>query len=121
MFDVCVYVFCLFTPFLLVFCQKRHIGKYILDISELFIQCNTDSCCKHITGGVNIYLYECVNLLAPECAVSLCECVCVCVCVGVISNQSTRKKPQTSVNLKTCCIKFTARSFWYKSIKTRHV
>ena len=30
-------------------------------------------------GGVNIY--ECVSLLAPECAVCLSVCVCVCVCV----------------------------------------
>ena len=26
-----------------------------------------NSCCEHITGGVNIYLYECVSVLAPEC------------------------------------------------------
>ena len=49
--------------------KKRHIGKYILDISELFIQCNIDSCRENITGGVNIYLHESVSLLAPECAV----------------------------------------------------
>ena len=30
-------------------------------------------------GGVNIY--ECVSLLAPECAVCLSVCVCVCLCV----------------------------------------
>ena len=46
----------------------------MLDICELFIQCNKDSCCEHITVGVNIYLYGCVSLLAPECA----ECLCVC-------------------------------------------
>ena len=33
---------------------------------------------EHITGGVNIYLYGCVSLLAPECAVCL---LCVCLCV----------------------------------------
>ena len=57
---------------------------------ELFIQCNIDSCCEHITVGVNIYLYGCVSLLAPEFAVCLYVCVCVFVCV--ISNQSTSKK-----------------------------
>ena len=67
-----------------IFEKKRHTGKYILDISELLIQSNTDSCCVHITGGVNIYLFEYVNLLAPECAVSL--------CVGVIWNESSSKK-----------------------------
>ena len=43
---------------------------------------------EHITGGVNIYLYGCVSLLAPECAVCL-LCVCVCVFVCVILYQST--------------------------------
>ena len=50
---------------------------------ELFIQCNIDSCCEHITVGVNIYLYGCVSLLAPEFAVCLYVCVCVCVFVCV--------------------------------------
>ena len=36
----------------------------------------THSCCEHITGGVNIYLYGCVILLVPECAVCLCLCLC---------------------------------------------
>ena len=39
-----------------------------------------------MSGGVNVYLYGCVSLLAPECAVFLCVyvsvfvCVCVCLC-----------------------------------------
>ena len=37
----------------------------------------------HITGGVNIYWYGCVSLLAPKCA--------ACVYACVISNQSTIK------------------------------
>ena len=61
--------------------KKRNSIKYIFDISKLFIQCNTDSCCEHITSGVNIYLYGCVSLLAPVCTVcTVCVCVCVCVC-----------------------------------------
>ena len=42
---------------------------------ELFIQGNTDSCYKHITCGVNVYLplYGCVSLLTHTYA--LC-CVC---------------------------------------------
>ena len=40
----------------------------------------------YIAGGVNVYLYGCVSLSAPVCA------VCLCVCVCVISNQSTSKK-----------------------------
>ena len=57
----------------------------ISGINELFIQFNTDSCCEDITGGVNIYLYGCVSLLAHECP--------MCVCVCVISNQSIARKP----------------------------
>ena len=39
------------------------------DISELFIQCNTYNCCEHITGGDNMYLRGCFNLLGSQCAV----------------------------------------------------
>ena len=39
------------------------------------------SCFEHIASGVNIHLYGCVSLLAPESG--------VCVDVFVISNQST--------------------------------
>ena len=35
--------------------------KLIFDISELFIQYNTDICCEHITGGITIYLHGCVS------------------------------------------------------------
>ena len=44
-------------------------------MSKLFIQDNTDSCYKHITCGVNVYLplYGCVSLLTH--AYALC-CVC---------------------------------------------
>ena len=40
----------------MIFEKKINSGKYIFDISELFIQYNKDSCCEHITGGVNMYL-----------------------------------------------------------------
>ena len=42
-----------------------------------------DSCCEYITGGVKIYLYECVTLFAPECV--------VCICVCLISNHYHQK------------------------------
>ena len=75
----------------------------MFDISDLFIQCNKDSCCEHITVGVNIYIYDysCASLLLTEFAV--CHCVLVCV----ISNQSTSKKPQVSglSELDTLCMK----------------
>ena len=34
----------------------------------VIIQCNRNSCCEHITGGVNIYLYWRVSVLTPACA-----------------------------------------------------
>ena len=34
----------------------------MFDFSESFTQCNTDSWCQHMTGGVNVYLYGCVGL-----------------------------------------------------------
>ena len=77
--------------------KKNALREKTFDISELFIECNTDSCCEHITGGINIYLYGCVSPL---------RVLCVFVCV--ISNQSNGKehiKCQTSVTLKACCIK----------------
>ena len=41
-------------------------------------------CCEHITGGVYIYFYGCVSLLAPLYAV----CFCLCIYVCLISKQS---------------------------------
>ena len=55
-----------------IFEKKRHCGKVNFDINELFIQCDTDCCFDHIPGGgVNIYLYGCARLLAPEWALSV--------------------------------------------------
>ena len=45
-------------------------------MKTLFIQCNTNSCYKLTTGGVNIYLYVCGSVLAP-CVCALCPCMCV--------------------------------------------
>ena len=63
-------------------CIRR--SHKVFFINELFIQCNTDSCCEHITGDVNIYLhYLCRSFDPSLCCVCVCVCcVCVCVCVG---------------------------------------
>ena len=74
------------------FRKGKTLGKVKFDISELFFQCNKDSCYELITVGVNIYFYGCVSLLGPDSAVCLCICVYMCVCVCVRSNQSTSKK-----------------------------
>ena len=50
-------------------------------ISKLLIQCNTGSCCVHITGGVNMYLYLYLRLLVPVCPV----CVCVWFQIRVLA------------------------------------
>ena len=86
---------------LVTFKKQKHCGKQIFDISELFIQCNTNNCCEHITGDVNIYLHGCASLLASECVVF--------VSVSVLYQTRIPGKKhimcQTSVNLKPRCIK----------------
>ena len=77
------------------------------------IQCNKDSYCEHIAGGVNMYLYECVRLLALECAVCLCVCVFVCLCDIKSEYKGKNTLCHTSINVKLCCIKHTSRSFWH--------
>ena len=54
---------------------------------------NKDSFCEHTAGGVHIYLYGYVSLLAPECVV--CHIVWVFVCV--ISNQTKLKKVELAI------------------------
>ena len=118
-------VFCLFTPFVSVFFvfhgksllhqidrhttstsesffeKKRHYGKYFFDIAVyITIQCNTDSCCEHIAGGVYIYLYGCVSLLVPDCAMYLCVC-------DIKSEYQQKTTSHTTVNLMACCIKYS--------------
>lgn len=56
-----------------IFEKQRHCGSYI---NELLIQCDTDSCCKHLIGDVNIHLYVCVILLVPVCPVYVFVCLC---------------------------------------------
>ena len=83
--------------------------KYILDISKLFIQCNTYSCCEHITSGVNIFIWVCQSISPYVCCVSLCLCVWYQIRVLV----KKQIMCQNSVNLMSYCIQHTARSFWY--------
>ena len=66
-----------------IFEKKKHCGtlqsKFL--IRELFITCNTDRCCEHAAGGVNIYLHRWVSVLTPMCALCLCLLVlCLCLC-----------------------------------------
>ena len=86
---VCVCVLFIYTISISILCVSREelsliksnqqtcdfykwaIRKYLISANNSF-SVNTDSCCEHITGGVNIYLYGCVSLLAPVCAVCLC-------------------------------------------------
>ena len=59
------------------------VNSWYQRIIKLIISYNKGSCFEHIPSGVNIHLYGCVSLLAPECV----------VCVFVILNQRTSKKP----------------------------
>ena len=87
------------------------INRYVTSIREkffenqrhqqLFIQWNTNSCCEHIRGGSNIYLYEWVSLLALVCV----ACLCLCVWYQIRVLAKNLVMCQTSVNLITCCIK----------------
>ena len=43
--------------------------------SKLFIQCNTESCCEHITGSININLCA-VSVHWPVCTMCLCLSMC---------------------------------------------
>ena len=67
--------------------KQKHCGTLsskFFCIREILIQwSNTDSCCQHITGGVNIYLHECVSVLALVSAV--CPCLCVWYQIRVLA------------------------------------
>ena len=50
--------------------------KVNFDISKLFIQCNTDNCCEHITGVMLIYIYMCVLVYWRLYVLYVFVCVC---------------------------------------------
>ena len=76
----------------IIFEKKRHCGKWIFDISELFItSCNKDGCFEHITGGVNMYLYGCQSTGPWVC--------CVCLCVIRVPVRKTYVKTQQTCHL----------------------
>ena len=76
-----------FTAFNWVTSEKQDIVelcKVNCYIRKLCIPYNTHSCCEHIAGCDNIYLYGCLSLSAHVCAVPFCMyCLCVCVRMGV--------------------------------------
>ena len=63
----------------IIFEKKRHCGKWVFDISELFIQCNKDSCYEHITVVV-IYLYV-WSVYWPLSVLHVFVCLCLWVFV----------------------------------------
>ena len=62
-----IYDFCKW----IIFEKKRlwNVNFWYQWIIHLIIKCIKGSCCEHITGGVNVYLFRCVSLLTPDCAV----------------------------------------------------
>ena len=87
-----------------IFNSKDTVDFYKVNfcIGKSFIQCNTDSCYPHITGGVSINLYVCVNILVPV-------STCVYLSVFMASNQNNYKnyaiRVKPGVNSMPCCIK----------------
>ena len=76
------------------FWKEKTLWKVNFDINELFIQCDTDCCFDHIPGGgVNIYLYGCTRLLAPEWVLSVFIYVGVYV-FGVITHSAKEASQQ---------------------------
>ena len=71
-------VWCVCVCFI-IFEKKIHCGKWVLDISELFIQCNKDSCYEHITVVV-IYLYV-WSVYWPLSVLHVFVCLCLWVFV----------------------------------------
>ena len=63
--------------------KKSYCRNWIFVINELCIQCNKDSCCEHITGGLNIFLWVCQSIGPWMYCVFVRACVCVCVWVCV--------------------------------------
>ena len=84
--------------------------KVNICIGNLFIQCNTVSCCVHKTGVVNIIFRGVCQSIG-----SRVSCACLSLCV--IPNESTSKNHVIcvipSVNLMHCCIKHKAGSCKY--------
>ena len=87
--------------------------KKDFDTVKLFIQCYTDSCCDHITGGV--YLYGCVSLLAPVCAVFL--HLCVWYQMGVLAKKQLHVLDLSK--LTPCCLKQTTSGWFSQNLKNK--
>ena len=70
----------------------------------------TESCCEHMEGVVNIYLFVnvCQAISLSVCGVCLYFCFCVCL---------YDRKP--SVNSAPRCVDHTARYIWYKVPEVR--
>ena len=88
-------------------------GNFLVPVNYPF-NIIKDSCCEHIAGGVNIYLYGCVILSRFESIGSLSvRRVFVCVWYQIRVLAKNDIMCQTSGNLMPCCVKYTTRSFCY--------
>ena len=80
--------------------QLKHCGPQVnFWIRKLFIQCNTGSCCAHITGGVSIYLCVC-NYVGPCMSCVLCLCLCLWYQIRIVTKTIT------------LCRKFEPTFYW---------
>ena len=69
--------------------QLKHCGPQVnFWIRKLFIQCNTGSCCAHITDGVSIYLCLC-KYVGPCMPCVLCLCLCLWYQIRIVTKTIT--------------------------------
>ena len=84
---VCVCVLFIYTIFISIICVLQEELSLITSNQqmhdfcewvELFIQCNTDSCCEHVTGDVNKFTWDCQSIGLCIWSVPLCVWFHVC-------------------------------------------
>ena len=73
---------------------------------QQFIQCNTESHCKHITGSVDIWFHVYISALHAVC-VCVCMCAFLCVCAFspcVYVNVCTWEWHQSTNKIQVICV-----------------
>ena len=96
-------------------CRTAAQSKFLISVSYVFSQCDTDSYCEHTADGVYMQFSSFVSVCWSLCVLSLSLCVCVslCVCLFVISNYGTSIKRiifvKPSLKLTPLSINNTAR------------
>ena len=64
-------------------CRTAAQSKFLISVSQVFSQCDTDSYCEHTADGVYMQFSSFVSVCWSLCVLSLSLCVCVSLCVFV--------------------------------------